>query len=398
MKIKFNERLGRILSTVMLPQFQEAGIWLKTPDGIIHNLDRQNTRTDLTLTVNRWSFFCDLLLGYDLGFAEAYIKGKWHCNDLPGLFKHLSKSAPNKSFSKIANYFPTKIKARFRQKIRSSNNLKWARRNIEDHYDLSNDFFSLFLDPSMTYSSGIYGNARDDLEVAQELKFHTLLENCNIKSGDHILDIGCGWGSLAVKAMQDYDCSITGVTLSKNQQRYASDLKKYDNRLGKAEFQLVDYRNLEGKFNHIFSIEMLEAVGHKGMNEFFAKCHQILGNNGTIQIQVITIPDDHYEVYRKNCDFIQKHIFPGGMLPSLRTIKKSAKDNGFEIVKIKSLREDYIETLRAWKNNLSLNWESPANNAFDISDYRKFEYYFSYCEGGFDSGNIDNYQISFMRY
>jgi len=395
--IEVTESLGKKLSPLILSRFKGIGVLIETPDGAVHRLENHELDNSQTITIKKWSFFYDLLVGYDLGFAESYINEKWECTNLASLFKHLSKSSPDNSISRLSKYLPKKIKSRISQQIRSSNTLKWAKRNIEEHYDLSNEFFSSFLDPSMTYSSAIFNTNDENLSVAQNRKLETLLGNSEISENDKILDIGCGWGSLMLKAASDYNCEVSGVTLSKNQYKYASKLLQDHNLTDKTEIMLMDYRKIESKFDHIFSVEMLEAVGHKGINDFFKKCAQILNKNGTIQVQVITIPDEHYDSYRKNCDFIQKYIFPGGMLPSLGILQKSAQENGFEILKTRSLGSDYVKTLRAWRNNLYSNRKDWKDIGFDNSDYRKFEYYFSYCEGGFDSGHIDNFQISFKR-
>ena len=395
--IEVTESLGKKLSPLILSRFKGIGVLIETPDGAVHRLENHELDNSQTITIKKWSFFYDLLVGYDLGFAESYINEKWECTNLASLFKHLSKSSPDNSISRLSKYLPKKIKSRISQQIRSSNTLKWAKRNIEEHYDLSNEFFSSFLDPSMTYSSAIFNTNDENLSVAQNRKLETLLGNSEISENDKILDIGCGWGSLMLKAASDYNCEVSGVTLSKNQYKYASKLFQDHNLTDKTEIMLMDYRKIESKFDHIFSVEMLEAVGHKGINDFFKKCAQILNKNGTIQVQVITIPDEHYDSYRKNCDFIQKYIFPGGMLPSLGILQKSAQENGFEILKTRSLGSDYVKTLRAWRNNLYSNRKDWKGIGFDNSDYRKFEYYFSYCEGGFDSGHIDNFQISFKR-
>ena len=395
--IEVTESLGKKLSPLILSRFKGIGVLIETPDGAVHRLENHELDNSQTITIKKWSFFYDLLVGYDLGFAESYINEKWECTNLASLFKHLSKSSPDNSISRLSKYLPKKIKSRISQQIRSSNTLKWAKRNIEEHYDLSNEFFSSFLDPSMTYSSAIFNTNDENLSVAQNRKLETLLGNSKISENDKILDIGCGWGSLMLKAASDYNCEVSGVTLSKNQYKYASKLLQDHNLTDKTEIMLMDYRKIESKFDHIFSVEMLEAVGHKGINDFFKKCAQILNKNGTIQVQVITIPDEHYDSYRKNCDFIQKYIFPGGMLPSLGILQKSAQENGFEILKMRSLGSDYVKTLRAWRNNLYSNRKDWKDIGFDNSDYRKFEYYFSYCEGGFDSGHIDNFQISFKR-
>ena len=180
---------------------------------------------------------------------------KWECSNLPFLFKHLSKSAPENSLSKLSKYFPKKITARISQQIRSTNTIKWAKRNIEEHYDLSNDFFSTFLDSSMTYSSGIYDSHEEDLSAAQNRKLEILLNNSEIEAGARLLDIGCGWGGLMLKAASDYNCKITGVTLSKNQYKYTSDLLKNNNLTDRTKIMLLDYRNIDDKFDHPLKIQ-----------------------------------------------------------------------------------------------------------------------------------------------
>jgi cyclopropane-fatty-acyl-phospholipid synthase len=374
------------------------GITLKTPDGFSHDLTQDNAVSEIKISVNNWTFFWDLLIGYDLGFAESYLNGKWDCRDLPGLFRHLSKSRSDNLFSRLLNYSPNKFRARISQRIKSSNTLVWASRNVREHYDLSNEFFSLFLDPSMTYSSAVYKSDDQNLEEAQISKLDILLSRGQLKPSDHILDIGCGWGSLALRAAKEYNCKVTGLTLSKNQYSYVRELVDRSQLAGKIKVKLLDYRKLEGVFNHIYAVEMLEAVGHVGIDQFFLKCSKLLADNGSLQIQVITVPDNRYESYRNNCDFIQKHIFPGGMLPSLEIIEKSAKKNGFELMHSNSLRKHYEQTLRTWRSNLLERWDKNQVSGFGLRDYRKFYYYFSYCEGAFASQHIDNYQLSFKKH
>ena len=267
--IEVTESLGKKLSPLILSRFNGIGVLIETPDGAVHRLENHELDNSQTITIKKWSFFYDLLVGYDLGFAESYINEKWECTKLASLFKHLSKSSPDNSISRLSKYLPKKIKSRISQQIRSSNTLKWAKRNIEEHYDLSNEFFSSFLDPSMTYSSAIFNTNDENLSVAQNRKLETLLGNSEISENDKILDIGCGWGSLMLKAASDYNCEVSGVTLSKNQYKYASKLLQDHNLTDKTEIMLMDYRKIESKFDHIFSVEMLEAVGHKGINDFY---------------------------------------------------------------------------------------------------------------------------------
>ena len=387
--------LGRIFSNLIIKFFGKSNFELITPNGKIYRLGDSSFTNPLTLHVNDWSFFGDLVLGFDLGFAKSYINSKWDCNDLTGLFKELSSS--KSKINAIANYAPFKLKAIVGQRIRSTNSLNWAKRNIADHYDMSNEFFQMFLDKSMTYSCAIFRPGVNDLQLAQNYKVTQLLGKANLQSSDHILDIGCGWGKLITQAALDYGCKSTGVTLSKNQYTYCRALIQKLKLEDKVKVKLVDYRLINGKFDHIFSIEMLEAVGHNGLETFFKKCNLLIRDKGTIQIQVINIPDERYDSYRLSCDFIQKYIFPGGLLPSLAIMESTAIQNGFIIDDLVSIGPHYVKTLEQWKVNLQNNWNKIKDYGFGIKDYRRFEYYFSYCSGAFGSSHIDNHQLSISK-
>tara|TARA_B100000519_G_scaffold186498_1_gene182536 strand:+ start:1548 stop:2720 length:1173 start_codon:yes stop_codon:yes gene_type:complete len=389
--MNFTNILGKLIHPLILKSLHNLPINIRLPNDKLISNDSSKE-----ITVHEWSTFWDILWAYDIGFSHAYLKGKWDTDDLPGIFELLSQTN-NNEYSIVSGFALGKIPSIISQRIRSSNSIKKAPKNIQDHYDLSNDFFKGFLDKSMTYSSAIFSEETKTLHEGQLKKIDSLLSKAKIQKESWILDIGCGWGGLISRASQQFNCQSTGITLSKNQFQFSKELISELSLESKISIELQDYRLIDNKFDHIFSVEMLEAVGHKGINEFFHKCSQILNDKGTLQIQVITIPDERYEIYRKNCDFIQKFIFPGGLLPSLQYIKESANNFGFKITEQTSLRIDYVKTLKYWSDNLSENWNALAELGFSELDFRKFQYYFAYCQGAFSSGHIDNIQLSFSR-
>ena len=387
--------LGKHLHRRILKSFGALNLNVTTPDGYLHQLG--NKETDAHIHIRRWSVFWDMLIGFDLGFAKAYIDGKWDSTDLTYLFESIAGSDESDSPSNIGRFAPIKIKAQLEQRVRVSNNRFWAKRNIKRHYDLERAFFQGFLDESMTYSSAVFEDSNQSLELGQQNKVDLLFAKCDLNETDHILDIGCGWGYLMTTASIKFGCKATGVTLSKNQFDYCQDLIHKLGLEGQVEVILGDYRQITGKFDHIFSVEMIEAVGHNGIDIFFDKCFTLLKSSGSIQMQAINIPHTRYDNYRRNCDFIQKYIFPGGLLPSLNRIHDSANRHGFGVTTYESIGLDYASTLEQWKINLRSNLQEMQDYGFDSKFLRMFDYYFSYCAGAFKTGHIDNHQISISR-
>ena len=392
----FSAYIGKLLYKKFLSNFSKSGIPFTTPDGTRHVLDSGSRSVD-PIQVTDWSFFTDLVYGYDLGFAKSYIEGKWTHSDLTELFEYISVTSGQEKRQLISKIAPLKVYSKIIQSFRVRNTKKQSRNNIKSHYDISNEFFSCFLDPSLTYSCAIYTDSSNSLEDAQAEKINVMMKSASVKPDDHILDIGSGWGNLAIIAASDYRAKVSAITLSENQYNYSKG--KFAN-LGlndAIDIQLTDYRDLSGKYNHIFSVEMVEAIGHKGIGNFFSKCASLLGTDGTLQLQVITIPDERYEAYRKNCDFIQKYIFPGGLLLPTGIIKQSASDCGFEMYRESEIGGHYPKTLITWQKNLEKNRRLIYDLGFNENDYRRFFYYFSYCAGAFKSGHISNFQFSFKK-
>ena len=270
-----------------------------------------------------------------------------------------------------------------------ANTRKGSRRNISAHYDLGNDFYRLWLDPSMTYSSAVFdGDNSRSLESAQREKYQQVLANSGAQKGDIVLEIGCGWGGFAEHAASA-GVNVHGITLSREQLAFA------DNRMQKAgldqsvELELRDYRDLTGEYDHIVSIEMLEAVGEEYWPVYFVKLKQLLRPKGRAVIQVITIDDDYFDEYRKRTDFIQQHIFPGGLLPSVARLQSLSADHQLKVLKVKPFGKDYAETIRRWQQKFEATTQTILDQGFDDSFLRLWRCYFNYCEAGFDEGRIN---------
>jgi len=394
---KVTQWIGRQLSSALISRFRDANLTICTPDGVVHSLGHENHEGFDPIRINDWSFFWDLLMGHDLGLAKSYLEKKWEHGNLPVLFRQLAHQADQISSVKSITLAPEKLYSKYFQRLRSSNSMWWASRNISAHYDMSNEFFENILDSSMTYSCGIFENENNSLRQAQEQKLDVLFYNSGLEVGQRILDIGCGWGGLITRASQLHGVHATGVTLSEQQYNYSCSKNAQDDLVASQEILFQDYRTISGEFDHIFSVEMLEAVGFKGIYQFFEKCALLLKKGGTIQIQVIIVPDERYESYRRNCDFIQKYIFPGGELPSLGVIEDAANKFGFSLNRSQSIGEDYVITLQKWRERLHINAEKIFKLGFSQRDFRRFDYYFSYCEGAFEAGHIDNFQLSYVK-
>jgi cyclopropane-fatty-acyl-phospholipid synthase len=284
------------------------------------------------------------------------------------------------------------------QHVFKPNSVEGSRKNIAAHYDLNNDFFKLFLDRTMTYSCALFDDQSESLEQGQTDKYERLCKQIRLKAADHVLEIGCGWGGFAVHAASKYNCRITGITISKEQYEFAKE------RIGKAgledrvEIVFEDYRKVQGQFDKIVSIEMIEAVGHRYFKSYFGKINQLLKPNGILGLQAIIIPDSRYDEYRKSVDWLQKHIFPGGLLPSVAKINESINLTGtMNLYGFKEMGLNYAKTLRHWLNNFNDNVASVRKLGFDEIFIRKWEYYLCCCEASFLQRNINVVQMIYAR-
>uniref|UniRef100_A0A804HTR5 Cyclopropane-fatty-acyl-phospholipid synthase n=1 Tax=Musa acuminata subsp. malaccensis TaxID=214687 RepID=A0A804HTR5_MUSAM len=284
--------------------------------------------------------------------------------------------------------------------ISRRNTTTQARQNISRHYDLSNDFFSLVLDETMTYSSAIFKTEHEDLKIAQLRKISLLIEKAQINDKHEVLEIGCGWGSLAIEVVKQTGCRYTGITLSDEQLKYAKRSAKEAGLEDHINFMLIDYRQLPNyhKYDRIISCEMIEEVGHEYMEQFFGCCESLLAEDGIFVLQFISIPDERYDEYRRSSDFIKEYIFPGGCLPSLSRITTAmATSSRFCIEHLENIGIHYYQTLRCWRNNFFANKEKILALGFDEKFFRTWEYYFMYRAAGFKSCTLGDYQIVFSR-
>ena len=320
-----------------------------------------------------------------VGFAESYLKGEWTSSDLESLLEIMvtnlpeafsAKSKIHLTYNRIIHFFRENTKSR-------------AKKNIQYHYDLGNDFYKLWLDKTMTYSSAIFKNEKESLAEAQENKYQLLIDSLDIKPHHKVLEIGCGWGGFAEYAAKKVGCTIKGITISPSQLKFATNRiqeLKLDN---KVSLELCDYRDLKGKYDRVVSIEMIEAVGEKYWRNYFKKIKDVLKNDGLAGIQVILINNKSYQKYSKSVDFIQKYVFPGGMLPSQEKLNENYVNAGLIEINSHSFGKSYAKTLTIWHKEFLNSLPYIKKLGFDIKLERIFKYYFSYCKAGFNSERID---------
>jgi cyclopropane-fatty-acyl-phospholipid synthase len=326
------------------------------------------------------SLFKDLVLRGDLGFAEGYIENKWETSNLNSLLKILLKNQQLKK----NRYTPTLFNKILEQVnfIFKSNSIKQAKKNISFHYDLGNDFYKEWLDETMTYSSALFKGKDITLKDAQIQKYNSICENLNINDDDKICEIGCGWGGF-INNLKNYNqnTKIDGYTISKNQYDFVSK--------NNHKVFFTDYREINNKYSNAVSIEMFEAVGQRYWEKYFEKLNNILNSKGTACLQIITINENSFSKYLRNVDFIQKYIFPGGMLPTKTILTKLFKSNGFKLYHKISFGHDYSKTLLEWKKNFNNSWIKLKNLGFDDKFNRLWNYYLDYCETGFSLDHTD---------
>jgi cyclopropane-fatty-acyl-phospholipid synthase len=375
-----------------LKNISQGNLKLINYDGKVFHFGDLESRLFADIKVNNPKLYLNLVLGGSSALGESHMKRDFYSSNLTNLIELTARNI-NIIYSFSGSLKLQKIK-NFLKKIFASNTKSKSIKYISKHYDLGNDFFSLWLDKTLTYSSAVYKKETDNLEMAQKNKFQELINLLKIKEGNKILEIGCGWGGFAEFLAKNYDVSVDCITISKNQFEYTKK-KIFNSGLNnKVNVKFLDYRDLESKYDHVASIEMIEAVGEKYMDQYFATIKKVLNNNGTAAIQGIVIKDDLFDRYRANEDFIQKYIFPGGFLPSINFMETIIKRNDLKLEKINTYSDDYARTLATWRKNFLGVWEKISPLGFDDYFKRMWEFYLSYCEGGFKSRNINLIQFS----
>ena len=349
-------------------------------------------KADLKIKSSSLSY--NLIKGGSVGLAECYMRDEFETSNLSNLIELAARniSIIHKFSGVLDLKFLNFIKNKFIKNTKSR-----SKENIAKHYDLGNDFFSLWLDKTLTYSSAIFDGENKDLSEAQNNKYQKLINLIQPSSGDKVLEIGCGWGGFAEYLGKNYDVKLDCITISKKQFEYAKERIHNCGLNEKVNIEIKDYRDLKSKYNSIASIEMIEAVGQNYLESYFKTIKDNLSDGGKAAIQAITIDDSLYDRYRNKEDFIQKYIFPGGFLPNKNTINKLVSKNGLSVNSYISYADHYADTLAIWRNEFNKKWSLIKEQGFDLTFKRMWEFYLSYCEAGFKSKNIDLIQFSLQN-
>jgi cyclopropane-fatty-acyl-phospholipid synthase len=375
------------LAAFIIARFKKGRLDMVLPDGRTLRFIGQQAGPQAEMIVHDLTFIRPVLSKGDIGFAEAFMDQKFDTPDLPELLRYFNDNWEDGDRLVIGNAV-----ARFFIGLRHlmrANTKKGSKRNILAHYDLGNDFYSAWLDPTMTYSSAIFSSPDQALEDAQLAKYRSIARNLKLKPGDHVLEIGSGWGGFAEVAAKEYGARVTSITISDAQHAFATKRIADAGLSDKVEIVLRDYRDVQGQFDAVASIEMFEAVGEEYWASYFGKIAEVLKPGGRAALQIITIDDKYFDLYRKRADFIQHYIFPGGMLPSERRLREETASVGlgFEVDAMFGL--SYARTLNEWARRFDLAWDTIKGGKFDESFRRLWLYYLAYCEAGFRNGRID---------
>lgn len=377
-------------------QMQGGKIVLTLHDGNSLELGK-GSRERADLRIHDSTVSKRILLGGAMALAETFMEGKWSSSDLSALIRVLGRS--QQEMGPLARGTSNVLRKmdRMMHALRS-NTKENASKNIREHYDLSNELYATFLDPTLTYSAGIFQETSDSLHDAQMRKMDRLIDRLDIQEGDQVLEIGSGWGACAIRMAQSTGCRVTSLTLSVLQAEEARRRVKEAGLEDRVEIRLQDYRDINGAFDHVISVEMIEAVGHEFLPDYFRTVHSLLRPGGRFALQAITIPDERYETYNKSVDFIRKHIFPGGHLPSPGLLDQLRHtETGFEELDHYEFGSAYAETLRRWRYNFFAKLSEVRSLGFDDTFIRKWHYYLAYCEAGFDTGLIHVRQICYRK-
>ena len=367
---------------------------LTTFDGNVLKFGNRNDKLQANILIKKQNFNYNLIRGGSIGFAESYMRGEFETDNLSNLIELTARNI--EIIHKFSGILDFPIINFVKNKI-IKNTKSRSKQNIAKHYDLGNDFFSLWLDETLTYSSAIFNDNSKNLSEAQNNKYQKLIDLIKPNNGDKVLEIGCGWGGFAEYLGKKYDVKLDCITISKKQFDYAKERIFKCGLNEKVNIEIKDYRDLNDKYNSIASIEMIEAVGQNYLEGYFKTIKNNLSEGGKVGIQAITIDDKLFDRYKNKQDFIQKYIFPGGFLPNKSSINRYVSDNGLAISSYISYADHYANTLSLWRNEFLKKWDLIKNQGFDLTFKRMWEFYLSYCEAGFKSKNIDLIQFSMQN-
>jgi cyclopropane-fatty-acyl-phospholipid synthase len=386
-----------------LQKMNKGGLRVNVPDEPSRYFGEPGAPVTARVRIHHPAIFFKQCAFYgDIGLGQAYTEGLWDTDDIKAVIAWFienlnelqgsntkSTNIPSVNFLTILNWV---------QHLKRRNSVTMSRRNIAEHYDLGNDFYALWLDPTMTYSSAKFERPDQSLQEAQEAKYEALCQKLHLQPTDHVLEIGCGWGGFALYAAQKYGCRITGVTISQAQANWAKEKIVTAGLQDHITILVEDYRNVTGCYDKIVSIEMLEAVGHQYHSAFFSKCHQVLQPHGLLGVQMITVPDYRYPSLKKSVDWIQRHIFPGSLLLSVGRINQVLLNTSdLFLHDLEDLGNDYARTLATWHQNFNAHVTQVRALGFDEPFLRSWNYYLKYCEAAFATRNISVVQAIYTR-
>jgi cyclopropane-fatty-acyl-phospholipid synthase len=395
-RVPLADRVAARLVLRQLERWHVGALRLELPDGRICELGEQRTARRVDVTVRDWRFFRRVLTAGDIGVGEAYMDGDWECSDLVELCR-LFLEDQSVVDGGSGWTLPARVLHTMQRLVRA-NTLRGSRRNIQHHYDLGNDLFRLFLDDSMTYSAAVFARSDMTLEDAQREKLDGICRSLDLRPDQHILEIGSGWGSFAVHAAREYGCRVTSLTLSHDQLDLARQRVAEAGLADRVDVRLCDYRQVEGRFDRLVSIEMFEAVGLRYYDAFFAACDRLLRPRGRMFLQTIAIPDQRFDAYARDYDWTRKYIFPGSLLASLHEMTASLKR--VTTLRVESLRDigpDYARTLHHWRARFLARQHEVRRLGFGDRFIRMWDFYLASCEASFSARYINNLQLVMAR-
>ena len=368
---------------------------LVLPDGRRFRAEGSEPGYVAEIQVHNPNVFARTVREGDLGFCEAYMEGWWSTPDLMAFLDFMHDDADH-----LYDGFPGAVLVRAYERLRfwlQSNTKRQARKNISYHYDLGNEFYGLWLDETMTYSSALFDQGQQSLEAAQQRKYESLVDQLGARPGDHVLEIGCGWGGFAEYAAKERGLRVTGLTISKEQLAFAQERIARARLESRVTLKLQDYRDETGAYDGVASIEMFEAVGERYWPTYFDTLRRCLKPGKSATLQIITIADHRWDIYRSSVDFVQKYIFPGGMLPSPSILRREVERAGLRVLHSTEFGESYSQTLRRWHETFNARWDEVARLGFDDQFRRMWNFYLASCAAAFHGGNCDVTQITMTR-
>jgi cyclopropane-fatty-acyl-phospholipid synthase len=388
-KPTFVQRYAMNVLLKLMENIQVGSIEIELPDQSVYTFGSERNGNPLRMQIKHYRVFSEILQKGDIGLGEAYVKGDVETNDLTGLLSFFIHNRPFVSQAVTGIKWFGRVFYRINHWL-NKNTKAGSRKNIYNHYDIGNEFYQLILDPTMMYSAAVFESPEQDLASAQKNKMRKLMEKAQINANDHVLEIGSGWGGMAIEMAKTTGCRVTTITVSDEQYKMAVQCVKEEGLDDKIEVKICDYRNIEGQYDKVISIEMIEAVGHEYLGTYFNAIDRALKPNGIAVLQAITIPDQRYDAYRQNSDWIQQYIFPGAVVPSLTAMCNAmTKKSSLLVDQIENYGVHYAKTLNLWQKNLHTNKEKIMKLGMDDRFMRTWQYYFSYCEAAFATRHLN---------